>query len=78
MLTFATKSTDPVAVMQTVGTVDGVVVGISVAMIIIGLVGKKASAKRKRQTRSEDLGERTMIGEPRIFLFQACCAKSHL
>jgi len=41
MLSIATKSTDPVALMQTVGTVTGAVVGISFVMIIIGLIGKK-------------------------------------
>jgi preprotein translocase subunit SecF len=41
MLTTASKSTDPVALIQTVGTVSGVAGGISLAMIIIGLIGKK-------------------------------------
>ena len=41
MLSIATKSTDPVALMQTVGTVSGAVIGISFVMIIIGLIGKK-------------------------------------
>ena len=41
MLSIASKSNDPVALMQTVGTVAGVVGGLSVAMIIIGLIGKK-------------------------------------
>ena len=41
MLTVASQSTDPVALMQTVGTVSGVLAGISIAMIIIGLAGKK-------------------------------------
>jgi hypothetical protein len=41
MLSIAAQSTDPVALMQTVGTVSGAVVGISLAMIIIGLIGKK-------------------------------------
>ena len=41
MLTVASQSTDPVGLMQTVGTVSGVLAGISIAMIIIGLVGKK-------------------------------------
>ena len=49
MLTVASQSTDPVALMQTVGAVSGVVIGISVAMIIIGLIGKKVQPKRKRQ-----------------------------
>ena len=42
MLTMAPRSTDPKALMQTVGQVSGVVCGISVAMILIGLIGKKA------------------------------------
>lgn len=41
MLSIASKSTDPAALMQTVGTVSGVVIGISVAMIVVGLIGKK-------------------------------------
>ena len=41
MGTMASQSTDPVALMQTVGTVSGVLAGISVVMIILGLVGKK-------------------------------------
>ena len=41
MLTVASQSTDPVTLMQTVGAVSGVVIGISVAMIIVGLIGKK-------------------------------------
>jgi hypothetical protein len=41
MLSIASKSTDPVALMQTVGTVAGTVGGISLVMIIIGLIGKK-------------------------------------
>ena len=41
MLSIASKSTDPAALMQTVGTVAGVVGGISLVMIIIGLIGKR-------------------------------------
>jgi hypothetical protein len=41
MLTVASQSTDPVEFMRTAGTVSGVLVGISIAMIILGLVGKK-------------------------------------
>jgi hypothetical protein len=41
MLSIASKSTDPVALLQTVGTVSGGVIGISVIMIILGLIGKK-------------------------------------
>ena len=42
MLTIASTSTDPAALMQTVGTVSGVVAGLSLVMIIIGLIGRKA------------------------------------
>ncbi len=41
MLSIASKSTDAVALMQTVGTTAGAVIGISLVMIIIGLIGKK-------------------------------------
>jgi magnesium-transporting ATPase (P-type) len=41
MLSLASTSTDPTALMQTVGTVAGAAVGISLVMIIIGLIGKK-------------------------------------
>ena len=43
MLTTAPKSNDPVALMRTVGTVSGVVVGLAIAMIVVGLIGKKVS-----------------------------------
>lgn len=41
MMSLAPQSTDPQALMETVGATAGVVVGISVAMIIYGLIGKK-------------------------------------
>jgi len=41
MLSIASKSTDPAALMQTVGTVCGVVCGLAIAMIVFGLIGKK-------------------------------------
>ena len=41
MLSLASKSNDPAALMQIVGTVGGVVGGISLAMIIVGLIGKR-------------------------------------
>ena len=41
MLSIASQSTDPVALMQTVGAVAGAAVGISLVMILIGLIGKK-------------------------------------
>ena len=37
----APKSNDPVAMMQTVGEVSGAVAGLSVVLIIFGLIGKK-------------------------------------
>jgi hypothetical protein len=41
MLTMAPVSTDPAEVMRIVGSASGTVIGISVALIIIGLIGKK-------------------------------------
>ena len=41
MLIIASSSTDPATLMQTVGTVSGVLVGISFAMVIMGFIGKK-------------------------------------
>ncbi|HJZ83249.1 MAG TPA: hypothetical protein VKD91_22970 [Pyrinomonadaceae bacterium] len=41
MMTTAPKSNDPAGLMQTVGTVSGVVSGLSLVLIIIGLIGKK-------------------------------------
>lgn len=41
MLTTVPMSNDPAALMQTVGTVSGALIGISVAMILVGLIGKK-------------------------------------
>jgi hypothetical protein len=43
MLTIAPKSTDPVALMQTVGTVSGVVGSLGLCMIVFGLIGKTVS-----------------------------------
>jgi hypothetical protein len=42
MSTIAPTSLDPVEMMKTVGTVSGTLIGLSVAMIIMGLIGKKA------------------------------------
>jgi hypothetical protein len=42
MLSIASKSNDPAALMETVGTVSGVVCGLSIALIVIGLIGKRA------------------------------------
>ena len=41
MRSIASTSNDPVSLMQTVGTVSGVVSSISVVMIIAGLIGKR-------------------------------------
>lgn len=41
MLSIASKSNDPAALMQTVGTVAGAIGGISLVMIILGLIGRK-------------------------------------
>jgi hypothetical protein len=41
MMALAPQSTDPVALMQTVGATAGVVVGLSIAVIVYGLIGKK-------------------------------------
>lgn len=46
MQSIASTSTDPVALMQTVGTVTGVVTGLSFVMIIFGLIGKKVKSKK--------------------------------
>lgn len=42
MLSLASKSNDPAALMQIVGTVAGIVGGLSLVMIVIGLIGKRA------------------------------------
>jgi hypothetical protein len=42
MLGAAARSTDPVALMRTVGQVSGVVGGLGVALAVVGLVGKPA------------------------------------
>ena len=41
MLSIASKSNDPKALMQIVGQVSGVVGGIGIVMSIVGLIGKK-------------------------------------
>ena len=41
MMSIAGKSNDPVALMQTVGTVSGVVVALGLMMIGFGIVGRK-------------------------------------
>jgi hypothetical protein len=42
MLGMVPKSNDPAALMRAVGQVSGAVGGLSIAMIIVGLIGKKA------------------------------------
>jgi hypothetical protein len=42
MGTLAPKSNDPAVMMQTVGQVAGVVCGIALAMLLFGLIGKRA------------------------------------
>lgn len=41
MLSIASTSNDAVALMQTVGTVSGAAMGLSLVMIIMGLIDKK-------------------------------------
>jgi hypothetical protein len=41
-LSIASKSNNPAELMRTVGTVSGVGIGIGVAMIVAGLIGKQA------------------------------------
>ena len=41
MLSVASTSTDPAALMRTVGRVSGTAAGISVVLILLGLIGKK-------------------------------------
>lgn len=41
MFTLAPQSTDPVELMRTAGSAAGTVIGVSVVMIIFGLIGKK-------------------------------------
>jgi hypothetical protein len=41
MVSIASTSLDPVELMKTVGSASGTVGGISVVLIIIGLIGKK-------------------------------------
>ncbi len=41
MVSIAPNSTDPVMAMQIAGRVTGIVTGVSIVMILIGLIGKK-------------------------------------
>ena len=43
MMGLAPQSTDPQQLMSIVGQVSGVVIGIAIAMIIYGFVGKKVA-----------------------------------
>jgi len=42
MQSMAPQSLDPVELMKTAGQVTGVVTGVSLVLIILGLIGKKA------------------------------------
>jgi len=42
MMSIASRSNDPAGLLRTVGTVSGVVGGLAIAMITLGLIGKKA------------------------------------
>ena len=42
MLGMAAQSNDPTALMQTVGTVSGVVAAIGIVMAVVGLIGRAA------------------------------------
>jgi hypothetical protein len=46
MLSVASRSTDPVELMRTVGTVSGVVGGIAITMMMVGGFGKKAAPQQ--------------------------------
>lgn len=41
MLSIASSSNDPATLIKTVGTVSGAVVGLSLVMVLLGLIGKK-------------------------------------
>ena len=41
MMVIAPRSTDPVKLMETVGTVSGAVGGLAIVMMVLGLIGKK-------------------------------------
>ena len=48
VMSIASKSTNPVELMQTVGTVSGVVGGLAIAMVVMGLVGRKSAVEPSR------------------------------
>ena len=41
MLSIASKSTSPVELMRTVGSVSGVVGGLAIALVAVGAIGKR-------------------------------------
>jgi hypothetical protein len=43
MFSIAPTSNDPDALMQTVGTISGTLIGISLVMILLGVIGKQVS-----------------------------------
>ena len=47
MLSIASKSNDPAALMQTVGQVAGAVIGLSVVMIVVELIGLREDRGRQ-------------------------------
>jgi len=47
MQPLAARSTDPAEFMRLVGQASGVVGGVSAALIIAGLIGKKVGAKKQ-------------------------------
>ena len=48
VLSIASRSTNPLELMQTVGTVSGVVGGLAIAMVVMGLVGRKSPIEPSR------------------------------
>ncbi|MBV6395531.1 MAG: hypothetical protein HFACDABA_01107 [Anaerolineales bacterium] len=48
MQPLAARSTNPVEFMRLIGQVSGVVGGVSVALIVAGLIGKQEGAKKTK------------------------------
>ena len=46
MQSLAPQSLDPVELMKTAGQASGVVIGVSVALIAVGVIGKKEAPKK--------------------------------